>query len=147
VRALIQRVDKSSVKINGKTYSSINKGILVFVGIKQSDDEKIIDWMIKKIINLRIFEDENGKMNLSVKDIKGEILIVSQFTLYGNCKKGNRPNYTDAAKPEIARQIYENFLDKLKKVYPYKVASGIFGAMMEIELINNGPVTLFIERD
>jgi D-tyrosyl-tRNA(Tyr) deacylase len=145
MRVVLQRVDKASVEIKDKIYSSIGKGILVLVGIEETDNEEDIEWLAKKIINLRIFNDENGIMNLSVKDVNGEILIVSQFTLHALTKKGNRPSYIRAAKPEIAIPLYEKFIEQISKNLGKNVKTGIFGEHMIISLINNGPVTIIMD--
>ncbi len=146
MKLVIQRVLNASVKIDNEIYSSIDKGLLVLAGFKYNDDEKIYDWIINKLVNLRIFEDENDKMNLSVKDINGEILIVPNFTLYGNAKKGFRPSYTDAAKPDEAAVLFENFCNKISKS-DISTKFGKFGAMMEVSLTNDGPVTIILEKE
>jgi D-aminoacyl-tRNA deacylase len=144
MRALIQRLKKAKVTVKNETKGQINSGILVFLGIGQADTEKEIYYLIDKITNLRIFENETKKMDLSLKDIKGELLVISQFTLYGNTNNGRRPDFTEAAKPEIAKELYEKFLSECKK-QGFKTQSGVFGAMMDIELLNDGPVTFMIE--
>lgn len=144
MKLVIQRVSKSSVTIEGEVIGSINKGIMVLVGITFNDSDEIIDKMINKLINLRIFEDANGKMNLSLLDIGGEILSISQFTLYADCKKGRRPSFIDAAKPDFAKSLYELFNAKLVEKGIY-VETGKFGANMEVSLINDGPVTIIID--
>jgi D-tyrosyl-tRNA(Tyr) deacylase len=146
MRALVQRVKRSSVTIDGKLYSAIGTGILILLGIKNSDTESAAEYLAEHCSLLRIFEDETGKMNLSVKDINGEVMVVSQFTLYGDTHKGNRPSYTDAAPPQIAEALYSSFIRHLQKILGDKrVASGVFRAMMNVELINDGPVTLMLE--
>lgn len=145
MKVVIQRVKKAQVKTAKKIISKIGKGLLVFLGIKNDDKEENIDWLVEKIINLRIFSDKDDKMNLSVKNIGGEILVVSQFTLYGDCQKGRRPSFIEAAEPVKAQKIYDLFVKKLKK-YGLVVKEGVFGAMMEVELINDGPVTMIIEK-
>lgn len=145
MRVLIQRVKNASVTIDGKEISKINKGFLVFVGITHTDTEKEADYLVKKVTNLRVFEDENGKMNLSLKDVDGKLLVVSQFTLYGNCENGNRPSFTEAAKPDIANPLYEYFCSKCEQT-GIEVQKGIFGADMKISLLNDGPVTIMIEK-
>ena len=145
MRAVIQRVSKASVGIEKKEYSSIKKGLLILLGIEADDNNEDIDWLSKKISDLRIFNDNNATMNLSVKEISGEILVVSQFTLHALTKKGNRPSYIKAAQPEIAIPIYEEFIKKLSLVINKEVKTGIFGAMMEVSLINDGPVTIIID--
>jgi len=147
MKIIIQRVEKCLVKIENKIHSEIGKGLLVLVGIKDRDDFNKIDWIINKIINLRIFNDSNGKMNLSVKDIDGEIMIVSNFTLYADASKGFRPSFINAAIPEIAIPIYDKLIENLKTVLPNKVQTGVFGADMKINLINDGPVTIEISKD
>lgn len=145
MRVVIQRVSEASVKIEGEIVSTIKKGILILVGIEDSDLQEDIDWLAAKIIQLRIFDDENGVMNLSVKDIEGEILIVSQFTLHASTKKGNRPSYIRASKPDFAIPMYEKFIQKIEVLLGKKVGTGKFGAMMEVALINDGPVTIIID--
>ncbi len=144
MRAVIQRVKKASVSIDKKIVGSINKGLLILFAVHEKDDEKMIKKMADKIINLRIFSDEEEKMNLSVKDVGGEILVVSQFTLYGNCKKGNRPSFIESAKLEKAIPIYEKFVKYIRE-QEIKTETGEFGAMMEVELINDGPTTILID--
>lgn len=146
MKLLLQRVTEASVNIDEKEYSKINQGLLVLLGIHEDDTKEKADWMIQKMINLRIFSDAVGKMNLSVKDISGEILIVSQFTLYGDASKGNRPSFITAAKPEVAILIYEYFIQQSEVLLPQKVKTGQFGADMKISLINDGPVTIIIEK-
>lgn len=145
MKAILQRVSSANVKIENSIFGEIEKGLLVLIGIKEGDDNNTIEKMIKKIINLRIFNDDEGKMNLSVNDIKGEILVISNFTLYGNTKKGNRPSYIEAGKPEEAEKIYNGFMKKITSSYDYKVAQGKFQADMKVSLVNDGPVTLIIE--
>lgn len=144
MRVVVQRSKEARVTVNGETTGSIEKGLVVLVGVTHDDDEADASYLAEKIANLRIFEDENGKMNESLLDTGGEILSVSQFTLYGDARKGRRPNFTDAAKPEHARKIYEKFNEFLREK-GVKVETGIFGAMMEVHLINDGPVTLILE--
>ena len=145
MRFLIQRVKKAQVDVNNKTVGKIDNGFLVFIGITHKDTKEIADYLVKKLINLRIFEDEKGKMNLSLNDVKGSILLVSQFTLYANCLEGNRPSFTEAAKPDFANELYEYIIDECKKKND-KVQTGIFGADMKIELVNDGPVTIILEK-
>jgi D-tyrosyl-tRNA(Tyr) deacylase len=145
MRVVIQRVKKAAVSVQNKKVSSIGNGLLILLGIEDSDNEEDIDWLVKKIVQLRIFNDENGIMNLSVQDISGEILIVSQFTLHANTKKGNRPSYIRASKPDIAIPVYNKFLVKVEEITGKKPEQGIFGAMMEVSLINDGPVTIIID--
>jgi len=144
MRAVIQRVKNAEVKIDGKIVGKIGKGLLVLLAVHQDDTEDKIEKMAAKIINLRIFADEEDKMNLSVKDVGGEILVVSQFTLYGDISKGNRPSFIESAKPDKAVPYYEKFVEKIK-VSGLKTATGEFGAMMEVSLINDGPVTIIID--
>ena len=146
MRALIQRVSRASVKVDQKIVGEIGKGLLIFLGISKTDTDKELVWIGDKILKLRIFEDENGKMNKSIKDTKGEILVISQFTLYGDCRKGTRPSFTEAAPAEKGKEYYEKFLKYLKDNFANKVESGIFGADMKVELLNDGPVTLMVER-
>ncbi len=145
MRAVIQRVSNASVIIDNKIYSQINHGLLVLIGIEDADTAEDIKWLSGKIANLRIFNDENGVMNISVKDIGGDILVVSQFTLHASTKKGNRPSYIKASKPEIAIPLYENFLERLKTELGKEIRTGIFGADMKVELLNDGPVTIIID--
>ena len=144
MKVLIQRVKRASVTIENKLYSSINKGILALVGIEKGDTQEQVEKAAKKIANLRIFPDENYKMNHSLIDIQGEMLIVSQFTLCGDCKKGTRPSFDRSAPPDIANQLYENFVKEIQS-YNIKTQTGKFAAMMDVELINDGPVTFMIE--
>ena len=146
MRALVQRVKRCSVSIEGTLHSSIEMGMLVLLGIKKGDTESDAEYLAERCSSLRIFEDEAGKMNLSVKDVKGEAIVVSQFTLYGDTHKGNRPSYTDAAGPQTAEALYDHFIRHLQKhLGEQQVASGVFRAMMDIALINDGPVTLMLE--
>ena len=144
MKVLIQRVKKAGVNINGETVSSISKGILALVGIEKEDTREQVEKLAKKVVNLRIFPDENDKMNLSLIDVKGEMLIVSQFTLCGDCKKGTRPSFDKSAPPQIANELYEYFVSQLQS-YGVKTGAGVFGAMMEVSLINDGPVTFMLE--
>ena len=146
MRALIQRVKQASVVLNGVTHQRIGRGLLVFLGVAHSDHTTAADYLARKCADLRIFDDAEGKMNLSVKDIAGDILVISQFTLFGDTSKGNRPNFMKAAPPEQAETLYNRFIMSLQQYYPGDfVRSGIFRAMMEIELINDGPMTVQIE--
>ncbi|AWI25517.1 D-aminoacyl-tRNA deacylase [Flavobacterium pallidum] len=145
MRVVIQRVLSASVTIDGQVTASIGSGLLVLLGIEETDNREDISWLVNKITNLRIFGDENSVMNLSVNDIKGDIIVVSQFTLHAQTKKGNRPSYIKAARPETAIPLYEAFLKELQAVTPNKVQTGTFGADMKVALINDGPVTILID--
>ena len=145
MRVILQRVQEASVTINGSVHNKIGNGLLVLAGFEESDNEDDIEWMVNKISNLRIFNDTEGVMNLSVTDISGEFLVISQFTLFAMTKKGNRPSYIRAAKPEIAVPLYEKFLKALKLKTALPVKDGIFGADMKVSLINDGPVTISID--
>ena len=145
MRTVIQRVSKASVTVNGNMVSSIGKGLLVLLGIEDADGTDDIDWLAQKIANLRIFNDEAGVMNLSVMDTRGDVIVVSQFTLHALTKKGNRPSYIKASKPEVAIPMYEEFVDKMEAILGKKVGTGIFGADMKVELLNDGPVTIIID--
>ena len=144
MRVVVQRVKHASVTINGTVNGKINNGFLVLLGIQSTDSEQDVDYLVKKVTNLRIFSDENDKMNLSLKDVNGELLIASQFTLYANCKEGNRPSFVEAAKPDIAIPLYEYFVSECKKIIPV-VETGIFGADMKVDLLNDGPVTIIMD--
>lgn len=146
MRIVVQRVKYASVTIDGKVNGEINNGFLVLLGIKSTDSKQDVDYLVKKVINLRIFTDENDKMNLSLKDINGKLLIISQFTLYGDCKDGNRPSFIEAAKPDVAIPLYEYFVSECKKQIPI-VETGVFGADMKVELLNDGPVTIIIDSE
>ncbi|ANI88384.1 D-tyrosyl-tRNA(Tyr) deacylase [Arachidicoccus ginsenosidimutans] len=145
MRALIQRVSQASVSIDGKIKSNIQRGVLILLGIEDADNDEDIIWLSNKIINLRIFNDEQSVMNLSLKDIDGDILLVSQFTLHAATKKGNRPSYIRAAKPDISIPLYEKMIAQLEKDSGKKIATGTFGADMQVNLINDGPVTIWID--
>jgi D-tyrosyl-tRNA(Tyr) deacylase len=145
MRAVIQRVTKASVKINNKIFSEIGAGLLVLVGIEEADNDSDIDWLSSKIVQLRIFNDNNHIMNLSVKDINGDILSVSQFTLHAKTSKGNRPSYIRAARPETAIPLYNSFNSRLTELLGKRIKTGEFGAMMEVDLVNEGPVTIIID--
>ena len=145
MRVVIQRVTHASVDIDKQTVASINKGLLVLVGIEDSDTNEDIAWLSAKMVNLRVFDDENGVMNLSVKDVGGEVLIVSQFTLHASTKKGNRPSYIKAARPEVAIPIYETFIKQVESLLGKRVPTGQFGAMMQVAFCNDGPVTILID--
>ena len=146
MRVVVQRVINASVEVDGQICGSIKKGLLVFIGVGDGDSENDCKRLADKIINLRIFSDENDKINLSLKDVNGELLIVSQFTLYADCKKGNRPNFTQAAKPDIANALYEFFVDNCKNLVPV-VETGIFGADMKVSLENDGPFTVIFDEN
>ena len=143
MKVVIQRVNEASVTINNKVYNSINNGFMVLVGFTEGDNSSDIDYIVKKIVNLRVFDDENGVMNKSILDTNGTILSISQFTLYANTKKGNRPSYIDALKGELSTKLYDEFNEKLNEIVPTK--TGIFGADMKVSLINDGPVTIIID--
>jgi D-aminoacyl-tRNA deacylase len=145
MRCIIQRVSHASIHIKNKLHSAINNGVLVFLGIEEGDLEEDIVWLASKIIKLRIFNDENGNMNLSLNNVNGQIMLVSQFTLHASTKKGNRPSYIRAAKPEKAILLYEAFIKELKAISAATIVTGIFGADMQVKLLNNGPVTIFID--
>ena len=145
MRVVIQRVSEASVTIDGQVKSAINAGLLILLGIEEMDTLEDITWLTAKIANLRIFGDENGLMNRSVMDIKGEIIVVSQFTLHASTKKGNRPSFLKAAKPDIAIPLYEKFVEELRKVSTLKVLTGEFGADMKVALLNDGPVTITMD--
>ena len=144
VRAVIQRVLRGAVRVDGKLVGKIGPGVVVFLGIGQKDQREDIKYLTEKIVNLRIFEDSQEKMNLSLLDTRGELLIISQFTLYGDCRRGRRPSFSNAADPEKAERLYEDFLSELKK-YNLSVKSGQFQAMMDVDLVNTGPVTILLD--
>ncbi len=144
MRLLIQRVKHAKVDVDGKTVGAIGPGALVFLGVTHGDDKSKCDWLASKLVNLRMFGDEQGKMNLSLIDTKGEVLIVSQFTLYGDCSEGRRPSFTAAALPEIAKPLYESFIAEVKKS-GLPAATGVFGAYMQVSLVNDGPITFLID--
>ena len=145
MKLVIQRVTDANVKVNNEEVSRIGRGYLVLVGIKNSDTKENVDYLVNKLINLRIFEDEDGKLNLSIKDINGELLLVSQFTLYGDCSRVNRPSFTEAARPEYAKELYDYFVQQCKKNIEI-VKEGVFRSNMKINLTNDGPVTIIIEK-
>lgn len=146
MRAVIQRVNRASVKIDNTIHGKIAHGMLVLLGISRGDDNTDLQWLAEKAVNLRIFEDQQGKMNRSLADIDGEMLIISQFTLYGDCRKGRRPGFSSAALPEIAEPLYLQFIEEVKKKQ-IRVATGLFQATMEVELVNDGPVTLLLDSE
>ena len=144
MKFVIQRVNHASVKVDGNVVGKIDKGYMVLIGISENDTKEIADKMIKKMIGLRIFEDENGKTNISLKDVSGELLLISQFTLYADCKKGNRPSFINAGKPDMANEMYEYIIEQCKKEIP-NVQTGIFGADMKVSLENDGPFTIVLD--
>ena len=144
MRLVVQRVKNAKVEVDNKIVGQINQGYMVLVGVGPNDTEKEADYLAKKLINLRVFEDENGKMNLGLKDVNGELLLISQFTLYADCSGGNRPSFINAAKPNKANELYEYFCKKCAESVP--VQKGVFGAHMEVTLQNSGPVTILLER-
>ena len=146
MRTVVQRVTHASVKVDGQTIGEIGKGFLILLGVAEEDDEAIADKMADKICKLRIFEDENGKTNLSLADVGGELLVISQFTLYADCKKGNRPSFVKAGAPDMAERLYEHFMDRCRN-YVDVVEKGQFGADMKVELLNDGPFTLMLESE
>jgi len=146
MRAVVQRVSHCEVTVDSETTGRIESGLAVFLGVSRSDTEKEADYMSDKITHLRIFADDHGKMNLSVKDVDGEVLVVSQFTLYGDCRKGRRPSYNDAAPPDLAKSLYYYFVDSLRKK-GLSIATGRFQAMMEVSLVNDGPVTILLDSE
>ena len=145
MRVIIQRVSSASVSIDNKVHNTIGKGLLVLVGFEESDSSEDIQWISKKIVDLRIFSDLEGKMNLSIKEIHGELLVVSQFTLFASTKKGNRPSFIRSAKPETAIPLYKSFLSELALLHPILIKKGVFGADMQVSLVNDGPVTISID--
>lgn len=145
MRVIIQRVNYTEISINNNVHSSISKGLLLLLGIEETVTPNDIDWLINKILHLRIFSDENALMNLSILDVQGEIMVVSQFTLFASTKKGTRPGFTRAAKPDFAKTIYHDFLDKIRLKCKLNIQSGLFGMDMQLKLLNNGPVTIFID--
>lgn len=145
MKLVVQRVKKAEVKVDGNIIGKIDKGFLVLIGIKVGDTKEQADYLVKKLCNLRVFSDENDKMNLSIKDVKGKLLIVSQFTLYGDCSQGNRPSFIEAARPEEANPLYEYFCNQCE-LNNIEVQKGIFGADMKVSLLNDGPVTIIMEK-
>ena len=146
MKIVVQRVKHAQVEVEGKVVGKINNGFMVLLGVTHDDTEKEADYLVKKLCKLRVFSDENDKMNLSIKDVNGELLIISQFTLYANCKDGNRPSFIEAAKPDKANELYEYFCKECEK-NEIKVEKGIFGANMKVSLLNDGPVTIIIEKE
>ena len=145
MRVVVQRARQATVTVDGKVTGAIEHGLMLLVGITHEDTVKDLEYCAKKVANLRIFEDEQGKMNLSIKEVGGSILSISQFTLYGETKKGNRPSFIEAARPEVAEPLYHQFNQILRETYEIQVETGIFGAMMDVSFTNNGPVTLIVE--
>ncbi|MBL7110926.1 MAG: D-tyrosyl-tRNA(Tyr) deacylase [Bacteroidales bacterium] len=145
MRAVIQQVSSASVSIEGQVKSSIDKGLLILIGIEEDDNDNDINWLSGKISRLRIFKDDQGLMNLSIQDVRGEVLVISQFTLHASTKKGNRPSYIKAARPEVAIPLYQKFIAQLSEDTGNDVKTGEFGAFMEVALVNNGPVTIYID--
>lgn len=146
MKIVVQRVANAKVDVNGKTVGQINRGFLVLLGVTHEDNKEIADYLVKKLCNLRVFSDSEEKMNLSIKDIDGELLIISQFTLYADSRKGNRPSFIEAANPEKAEELYKYFIEECKKNGIKKVEQGIFGADMKVSLLNDGPVTIIMEK-
>ena len=145
MKVLIQRVSSASVKVGNEVVGEIKNGLLLLIGISQDDTDEILNWMAEKCVNLRVFEDDDRKMNHSILDVKGAILAISQFTLFADTRKGRRPSYIRAADPEKGEELYNSFVEKLRK-YSIKVETGIFGAMMDVKLVNRGPVTIMVEK-
>ena len=145
MKFVIQRVNHASVTVDGIITGQISKGLLVFIGVGQNDTKETADQFLKKMLGLRIFEDENGKTNRSISDVNGELLLVSQFTLYANCRKGNRPSFTDAGSPQLAEELYEYLISEAKKIVPV-VQTGVFGADMKVDLQNDGPFTVILDH-
>lgn len=146
MRVVVQRVRNAKVEVDNKTIGSVGKGLLLLVGIHENDTLEELEWICEKIMKLRIFDDANGKMNYSVQDVDGDLLVVSQFTLYGNAEKGNRPSYIEAAGPEEAEKLYNEMVKYFKENSSLKVDSGVFGAYMDVHLVNDGPVTILLDR-
>ena len=146
MKLLVQRVSSAKVDVDSKTVGKINNGFLVLIGVTHTDTREIADYLVKKLCNLRVFKDENSKMNLSIKDVDGELLIVSQFTLYADCHHGNRPSFVNSAKPDMANELYEYFVEKCRKEVK-NVETGIFRADMKVSLLNDGPVTIMLEKE
>ena len=146
MRIVLQRVARASVTVDGRITGAVARGYLLLAAFRAGDDDAVLRWMAEKIIGLRLFADQDGKMNLDLAEVGGGILIVSQFTLYGDARKGRRPSFIDAAPPAVAHRLYDRFVELLREVAPGPVATGEFGAMMDVELVNDGPVTLLLER-
>jgi D-tyrosyl-tRNA(Tyr) deacylase len=147
MRVVLQRVSRASVRVGGRTVGSIGPGLLLLVGFKGADGDDEIDWMARKIVGLRVFNDHDHKMNLSIEEVGGDLLVVSQFTLYGDARKGRRPSFVAAAEPALAEALYQRFTARLRNLFKGGVEEGEFGAMMDVDLVNDGPVTLVIDRD
>jgi len=147
MRAVIQRVSRARVNVDGEQVGAIDKGLLVLVGFTGSDSDDVIRWMASKILSLRIFEDEDGKMNLGLGEVGGRLLVVSQFTLYGDCRKGKRPGFDKSAPPDAAEAMYDYFVEVLRDEAPFEIETGVFQAHMDVELVNDGPVTLLLEKE
>lgn len=145
MRVLIQRVSYAKVEVEGAVKGSINNGLLVLLGVEDADTVEDLNWLVQKIVKMRIFSDSEGKMNLSVSDVQGGLLVISQFTLHAGTRKGNRPSFIKAGKPDFANKIYEQFIDEMRKASGLKVESGIFGADMKVSLLNDGPVTIWMD--
>jgi len=145
MKTVVQRVLDANVKVDGEVVGQINKGFVVLLGVSDNDNKEKVDYLVKKITNLRVFKDENDKMNLSLKDVGGELLIISQFTLYADCSRGNRPSFASAGNPKLANELYEYFINECRKL-GFKVQHGIFGADMKVNLLNDGPVTILLEN-
>ncbi|ODN30816.1 D-aminoacyl-tRNA deacylase [Fervidobacterium thailandense] len=144
MRAVVQRVDRAAVRVDGQVVGQIDRGFLVLLGVGKGDSLEDVKYLAEKIVNLRVFDDEQGKMNLSLLDVGGQMLIVSQFTLYGDCRRGRRPSYSDSAPPDVAKELYEAFIEEVKK-FGVPVQTGVFAAHMLVEIHNNGPVTLLLD--
>lgn len=147
MRAVIQRVSRASVRVDGEELGAIDKGLVVLAGFTDSDSDDVIRWMARKVLSLRIFEDPDGKMNLDLTDVGGRILVVSQFTLYGDCRKGKRPGFDKSASPDVAEAMYDYFVEVLREEAPFEIETGVFQEHMEVSLVNDGPVTLLLEKE
>jgi D-tyrosyl-tRNA(Tyr) deacylase len=147
MRAVIQRVSRASVYVEAEEIGAIEKGFLVLVGFTDSDSDDIIRWMAQKILSLRVFEDNDGKMNLGLEEVDGRVLVVSQFTLYGDCRKGKRPGFDKGAPPDVAEAMYDYFVEVLRDEAPFEIETGVFQAHMDVSLVNDGPVTLLLEKE
>ncbi len=146
MKLVLQRVSSASVEVDGRIVGKIGKGLLILLGVTHDDDASVVPWLAKKTVEMRIFEDDEGKMNRGLTDIDGEILVVSQFTLYARCRKGRRPDFIDAAAPDKAERLYEEYVKQVREM-GVKVETGVFGAMMQVKLVNDGPVTIILERN